>query len=125
MYLAYVIVTVLAVAANFYAATNDFRPAGWTLANMTRLGVSNQWLIPLGALKAAGAIGLLAGIVIPLFGLAAAAGLTLYFLGAIATTVRARWYAHLPYPTAWLILAVAALALRLVTFDTAFSSVSF
>ena len=125
MYLAYVIVTVLAAAANIYAATNDFRPAGWTVASMTRLGLPNRWLIPLGALKAAGAIGHLAGIFIPVFGLAASAGLTLFFLGAIATTVRARWYTHLPYPAVWLILAVVALALRLVTFDTAFSSVSF
>ena len=125
MYLAYVIVTVLAAAANIYAASNDFRPADWTVANMARLGLPNSWLLPLGALKAAGAIGLLAGIAVPLFGLAAATGLTLFFLGAIFATVRAHWYEHLPYPTTWLVLAVAALALRLVTLDTAPSSISF
>jgi hypothetical protein len=112
---AYVIVTVLAAAANFYAATNDFVRVEWVCANRKRLGIPDSWLFPLGALKPAGAIGILVGIGVPLIGVATAAGLVLFFVGAIVTAARARWYAHLRYPTAWLALAVGALMLRLTS----------
>jgi hypothetical protein len=114
MFTAYVIVTVLAAAANAYAATADLSGAEWVLANMTRLGVPHSWLSPLGAAKAAGALGLVVGIAVPPIGVAAAAGLTLYFAGAVATVVRAQWYAHV-YPVPYLLLAAASLALRLAS----------
>jgi hypothetical protein len=38
MFAAYIIVTILAAAANLYAASNDFRRVEWILAAMTRLG---------------------------------------------------------------------------------------
>jgi hypothetical protein len=44
---------------------------------------------PLGALLAAGASGLLAGLVIPPLGTIASTGLVLYFLGALAAHLRA------------------------------------
>jgi hypothetical protein len=66
-------------------------------------------------LKAAGALGLVAGIAVPSVGIAAATGLVLYFVGAIVTVGRAGWYEHLPYPTAFLLLSVTALVLRLAT----------
>jgi len=113
MLLTYLIVTVLAAAANIYAATNDFRPPAWMLSNMKRLGVHERWLTTLGVLKALGALGLLAGIGIPLIGVAAAADLVLFFLAAVITAMRARSYAHLPYPLLWLLLAVGSLVLRL------------
>lgn len=110
---AYLTVTLLAAAANVYAAASDFRPPAWLLSNMKRLGVQERWLTTLGTLKALGALGLLAGIRIPLIGVAAAAGLVLFFVGAIITAMRTRWYAHLPYPLLWLLLAVGSLVLRL------------
>jgi hypothetical protein len=113
--IAYVTVTLLAAAANAYGAGVDVTRADWVLANMTRLGVPHARLPALGALKAAGALGLIVGIVVPPIGVAAAGGLVLFFLGAVATVVRARWYGHLPYPGAFLLLAAAALVLRLAT----------
>jgi hypothetical protein len=113
MLYAYLIVTILAAAANIYAASNDFRRLDWILANMKRFGMHERWLTPLGLLKALGALGLLVGIWIPLIGAAAAAGLVLFFICALVTTMRARWYAHTPFPVVWLVLAVAALVLRL------------
>jgi hypothetical protein len=110
MFTVYVVVTVLAAAANTYAATVDFARADWVLANMSELGVPHSQLMPLGALKAAGALGLLVGIAVPPIGVAAAVGLVLYFVGAVVTVVRARCYAQFPYPTVFLLLAVAALA---------------
>jgi len=85
----------------------------WLVANMTRLRVPQSWIFSLGALKAAGALGLLAGIGLPMIGIAAAAGLVLFFVGAIVTALHAHWYAHISYPATFLVLAVASLVLRL------------
>jgi hypothetical protein len=112
VFIVYVVGTLLAAAANLYAAGNDFRRVAWIVANMERLGISRSRLWMLGALKTAGAIGLLVGFALPSVGIAAAAGLIVFFLGAIVFTLRARWYSHLPFPVLWLVLAIAALALR-------------
>jgi DoxX-like family len=56
---------------------------------MATLGIPQGWLFPLGALKAAGALGLLAGIGVPLLVVAAAAGLVLFFVGAVIIHVHA------------------------------------
>lgn len=112
MFTAYVMVTILTAAANFYAASNDFRRVPWVLANMDKLGIPRSWLFTLGALKTAGAVGLLAGLLIPGAGTVAAAGLVLFFFGAIASTLRVHWYSHLPFPALWLLLAFGALILR-------------
>lgn len=114
MFATYVVVTVMAAAANVYAASADVVEPEWLTANMTRLGVPKPWLPSLGALKAAGALGLLVGIWVPAIGVAAGVGLILFFTGAVATVVRARWFAHY-YPAVWLALAAASLALRLAT----------
>jgi hypothetical protein len=115
MFTAYVIVTILAAAANTYAATNDFMRAEMVLASMNRLGVPESQLFLLGALKAAGAAGLLVGIGVPVIGLAAAVGLVLFFVGAIVTAVRAHWYTHIPQPAAFLMLASGSLVLGLAS----------
>jgi hypothetical membrane protein len=73
MFTTYVAVTVLAAAANAAAAAFDFRRSELVLGNTATVGIPRGWLFPLGALKAAGALGLLAGIGVPLLGAAAAA----------------------------------------------------
>jgi DoxX-like family len=115
MLTAYIAVTVLAAAANIWAATNDFRRLEWIVANLDRLKVSRSWLSTLGTLKVLGGLGLLAGLAAPSIGVAAAVGLILFFIGACALTVRARWYNHLVYPTVWLLLAASSLVLRINT----------
>jgi hypothetical protein len=64
----------------------------------------------LGTLKAAGALGLVIGICVPLIGIAAAVGLVLFFVGAIVTHLRARDYSF-GLAVVFLLLAVAALVL--------------
>jgi DoxX-like protein len=113
MFTVYIIITIFTAVANIFAATVDFRRPQWVLENITRWGGSYSWLFPLGALKAAGALGLLVGIAVPLIGMAAAVGLVLFFVGAIAVVMRARWYSHLPWPSTYLLLAIGSLALRL------------
>ncbi|GAA3097129.1 hypothetical protein GCM10020254_48070 [Streptomyces goshikiensis] len=56
------------------------------------------WWTRLGAAKAAGAAGLLLGLFVPVIGAVAAVALVLYFTGAVITVIRARSYAHIPFP---------------------------
>ena len=106
-------VMILAAAANTYAATNDFTRPAWIIANMKRLGIEERWLPTLGILKGMGALGLLVGIAIQWIGVAAATGLVLFFVGAMVSAARVHWYAHMPFPLAWLALAAGALVLQL------------
>jgi hypothetical protein len=103
-------VTLVAAAANGSAALLDFTRSPWVLGNMERVGVPEDGLRTLGALKLAGALGLLAGLAVPLLGVAAGIGLCLFFTGAVVVTARSGWYAHLPYPAGYLLLAVGASA---------------
>jgi hypothetical protein len=112
MFIAYVVVTLLAAAANTFSATLDFIRYKQVLINMAKAGVSESWITMLGILKAAGAIGLLIGIGVPLIGTAAAIGLILFFVGAIIIHLRARDYSF-SLAVAFLLLAMAALVLRL------------
>lgn len=108
---AYIAVTTAAAAIYAYAAYVDFTRAAWVVDNMTKYGVPESWLFPLGALKAAGALGLVVGIAVPPIGVAAATGLIVYFVGAIVTVARARWYTHLAYPVLFLLPAAGSLLL--------------
>ena len=62
----------------------------------------------LGTLKAAGALGLLIGVRVPLIEVAAAVGLVLFSVSAIVTHLRARDYSF-GLAVVFLLLAVAAL----------------
>ncbi|HEV2498397.1 MAG TPA: DoxX family protein [Terriglobia bacterium] len=115
MFVGYLVVTILAAAANAFAAANDFIRPKWLLDNMAKVGVQESRLTLLGALKTAGSIGLLVGIGVPLIGRAAAVGLVLFFIGAIITHLRARDYSFgsLGVAVVFLLLAVAALVVGL------------
>jgi hypothetical protein len=72
MFAAYVIVAILAIAANAFsgiAAILHFKPI---LPGMAKAGVPESWLtFPIGTLKTAGAAGLLLGLIgVPLIGAA-------------------------------------------------------
>jgi hypothetical protein len=101
MFSGYVVVAVLAAALNGWAATADLTGARMARDNAARVGVPSTWLLPLGGLKAAGALGLLVGIAVPAVGLAAAIGLILLFVCAVVAHLR--------------VLAVGALVLRLAS----------
>ncbi|AIR99866.1 DoxX family protein [Streptomyces glaucescens] len=107
----YVVVTVLgAVMAGFSAGAVHFR-AEWVVRPLAEYGVPRAWWPWLAAAKAAGAAGLLAGLVVPVIGVLAAAGLVLYFTGAVITIVRARWFSHIPFPLLYAAPALASLVL--------------
>ncbi|GAB4105480.1 DoxX family protein [Micromonospora taraxaci] len=88
MFATYVTVTILAsvftgIAAVTYLMGHDYPKAQ---ADMKR--VPHSWLPKLGAALAAGSLGLLAGFAVPLIGTLAAAGLVLYFVGALVAHLR-------------------------------------
>jgi hypothetical protein len=114
LFTVYVVVTVLTAAANTFAATVDVTRPEWLLGTMAKARVPQSWLFSLGALKAAGALGVLAGIGAPLLGIAASAGLVLFFIGALMTHFRARYWDIAP-PVAFLLLAAGSLVLRVAS----------
>ncbi|MFC5720813.1 DoxX family protein [Streptomyces gamaensis] len=102
-------VVVLAIVANAAIAVADLAGARFVLANSAEVGVPRSWLPWLAALKAAGAAGLLLGLLgAPPVGLAAASGLVLFYVGAVMAHVRARVYHNIAFPAGYLALAVAA-----------------
>lgn len=105
----HVAATLIAAALAALAALIDVLRAEWVRGNMRRYGIPDRALPALAAIKGVGAAGLLAGLWLPAVGLAAAAGLVLYFLGALATVLRARAYRDAGYPLPYLAAAVAAL----------------
>jgi hypothetical protein len=108
-YTAVTLVTVLAVGA---MAIADVLRARFVLATSAEVGVPPSWLPRLAALKAAGAVGLVLGLAgVPYLGIAAAAGLVLFFTGAIIAHLRARVYYNLAFPGGYLALAIASLVL--------------
>lgn len=117
MYITYVVVTLLAAAANIYAVVLDLTRNPMILANMEKLSLPMSWIPILGALKGLAATGLVAGIFIPPLRVLTAGCMVLFFVGAILAHLRARDHA-LVSPGIFLGLAVAALVLALQTTAT-------
>lgn len=113
---AYLIVTIITIVANAWAAAADFVRARFVLATMAEVGVPRPWLTPLGMLKAAGAAGLLIGVLgaRPL-GIVAAIGLVLFFAGALITHIRAGVLHNIAAPATYFVLAVASAILAIAT----------
>jgi DoxX-like family len=111
---AYVIITVVTIAANAWATAVDIAQPRWLLATMAEVGVPRSCLPPLGALKGAGVVGLVLGLlVVRPPGIAAAIGLVLFFAGALTAHVRARVFRNIAVPGAYSALAAASLALAI------------
>ena len=112
---AYVVIALTTAVVTAGIAVADFIPAGFVLANSAEVGVPRSWLPALGAAKLAGAIGLVVGVLgLRALGIAAAAGLVLFFVGAVATHLRAHVLYNIAFPGAYLGLSAATLALMIV-----------
>ncbi|CAK7285982.1 DoxX family protein [Streptomyces misionensis] len=112
--LALLVVPLLTAAINVGIAAADLAGARFVLANSAQVGVPRSWLPWLAALKTAGAAGLLLGLFAPALrplGAAAACGLVLLYVGALAFHVRARVLYNLAFPGFFLATAVVSLAL--------------
>ncbi|MEU6261960.1 DoxX family protein [Saccharopolyspora shandongensis] len=115
MFITYVVVTAITIAANAGIAIADLVKADFVLANSAKVDVPPSWLPMLGTLKAAGAVGLLLGLLgFQAIGVAAAIGLVAFYVGAIVAHVRAREINTIaPGPGVFLALAVASLVLAI------------
>ncbi|MFI0453494.1 DoxX family protein [Actinomadura sp. 6N118] len=115
MFVAYVIVTVIAIVVNVAITVADLVRAEFVVANSTKVGVPTSWIPWLAVPKAAGAAGLLLGLMgVPFIGMAAALGLVLFFVGAVTVHIRARVFHNLAFPGVFLGLAIASLVLSAV-----------
>ncbi|GHG59911.1 DoxX family protein [Streptomyces griseocarneus] len=110
---AYIVVTILAAAMAGYSGYAVLSGAKWVVQSLTDYSVPRSWWVGLGAAKAAGALGLLAGLFVPVIGVMAGIGLVLYFAGAVVTVIRARSYAHVPFPMVYAAPVVGSLVLGL------------
>ncbi|RSN01408.1 DoxX family protein, partial [Streptomyces sp. WAC 01420] len=104
------VVTLLTAAVNIGIAAADLAGARFVLANSAEVGVPRSWLPRLAALKLAGAAGLLLGLAdaaLRPLAAAAACGLVLLYLGALAFHVRVRVLHNLAFPGFYCATAVA------------------
>jgi DoxX-like protein len=112
VYATYLIVTLVTAIATTVVAVLDYARHDAVVDNSSAVGVPVSWLPVLGTLKLAGAGGLVAGLLgIPLIGVAAAAGLVLFFVGAVIAHVRAGVLHTIHGPGGFLALSVASLVL--------------
>lgn len=109
VYAAVVGVTIL---ANGGIGVGGLAKAEKVVKNAVEVGVAPPWVPLLGALKLAGAVGLLLGLFgVPIIGTAAAAGLVVFFVAAISFHIRARVFYSIAFPSFFLALAIASLIL--------------
>ncbi|MFC3451681.1 DoxX family protein [Amycolatopsis speibonae] len=111
---AYLTVAIVTIVINAGIAAADLARVPFVLKNSAEVDVPPSWIPPLASLKAAGAAGLLLGLLgVPFVGTAAAVGLVLFYVGAVATHVRARVFYNIAFPAGFLGLAVATFVLDL------------
>ena len=82
---------------------------------ITKLGVPEKLIPVLGTLLVAGAAGTVAGIWWAPIGIAATGCFVLYFLGAVITHARVKDWAGVGPTASFMVLAAAALVLRLLS----------
>ncbi|MBO3090055.1 DoxX family protein [Cellulomonas dongxiuzhuiae] len=116
MFIALVVLTVLLALVSVNSAVMKLRRNERVVTSITgTVGFPERYLGLLAALEIAGAVGIVVGLWVVPLGIAAAVGLTLYFLGAIIGHLRVRDTQGVTMPLVPLILSVAVLVLRVVT----------
>ena len=110
---ALLVVSIVGAVLVGFSAYAVFARAAFVVEPLAQYGVPRSWWPWLGTAKAAGSLGLLAGLFVPVLGIAAAIGIVLYFVGAEITVLHARSYGHIPVPLVYMAPAVACLALAL------------
>jgi hypothetical protein len=109
------IVSVLLAALLAYSAVTKLSHEERFVQGYVRVGVPEDKLDYLAIILLAGAAGLVLGLLWAPVGVAAAVGVVLYFLTAIAFHIRADDTEHLPTPLVIAAIAAATLGLRLAT----------
>jgi hypothetical protein len=106
----YYAVTILTIVANAYATAADIFKVKFVMKTMREVGVNESALPLLAACKGLAVVGLIGGLLgLRALGIAAAAGLVVFFIGAVIAHLRARVYYNIAFPLTFLALAVATL----------------
>jgi hypothetical protein len=108
------ILSVLLAAILAFSAVRKLSHRAEVVQTYTRVGVPEDRLDYLAYILLAGAAGLIAGLFWEPVGVAAAVGVTCYFLLAIAAHVRAGDIEHMPTPLVIELMAAALLILRIL-----------
>ncbi len=108
-----IIVSSLLAMALAFAAVRKLSHQTEVVASYTRVGVPEDKLNLLAVILLAGAAGLIVGLFLAPIGIAAAIGLIVYFVVAIASHVRHDDTANAPTPVVIELMAVAVLVLQL------------
>jgi hypothetical protein len=111
MFTAYVVANILLAASMAWCAFAEFTRFNGLPALMTKAEVPLSWLPWLASAKVVALVGVLVGFAVPVIGTAAAAGVALYFLGAIVKHLMAR-DSNMGGAIFFLLLGCAALTLR-------------
>ncbi len=112
MFIAYAVVGSVLALALLGSAYAKLAGNKQVVAGLTGIGVPLGMFPFLATCETAGAIGLLIGLWYAPLGVAAAAGVVVYFIGAVGAHLRKRDFKGMPNALVMLILAVAALTLR-------------
>lgn len=107
----YLVITLVGAAMVAFSAVSVFTHAQWVMKPLADYGVPMSWTPWLGTAKAAGAVGMVVGLFVPVIGVMAAIGLVLYFTGAVITVLRAHWYSHLAFPLMYMAPVAASLVI--------------
>ncbi|MCC3765173.1 DoxX family protein [Glycomyces sp. TRM65418] len=113
MVVALVVVTLVTALCNAVEAVANFMRAEWVKRNSRAVGVPDSWLPFLGFVKGAAAVGLAIGLVWRPLGIAAGAGLVVFFVLATALHLRERVFHNFAGPLLFLALSVAVLWLMI------------
>ncbi|WP_223691935.1 DoxX family protein [Leifsonia poae] len=104
----FLLLTILCIVANGATAIATFARAKFVVANLGDVDLDPARIPLLAALQAAGAVGLLLGLLgVPFIGVAAAGGLVVFFIGAVVVHLRSGAFRSLPSPVLFLALAIA------------------
>jgi uncharacterized membrane protein len=114
---AYLVVTMIAIGIDGFSGVSALVHFAPIIPPMQRAGVPLSWLtFPIGTLKILGTLGLVVGLWVPAIGLAAAAGLTVFFVCAVYTHMLANDISsQFAFARSLLALNGATFALTLVT----------
>ncbi|MFD7136207.1 DoxX family protein [Streptomyces sp. NPDC059894] len=115
MFIAYAVVAALMSVVLLASAGAKFTRPKRLVDQMSTLGLPYSMLPPLGVAQIAGAGGLVVGLWWGPLGIAAAVGLTLYFIGAVVTHVRVGDYKGTPPAAVLATVALVLIALRAAT----------
>ncbi|WP_067703619.1 DoxX family protein [Nocardia jejuensis] len=107
-------VLLVTIAANAAESVANFARAKFVVANMAQVRVPESMLPLLGACKGAGAIGLALGLAgVTSLGIAAAAGLIVFFVIAVGVHIRTGVLHNIAFPLGFLALSAASLGAML------------